>query len=430
MASVSFYTRSIIKKGSDISISVLIRDTSTLIRLSTGITIPSELWDNKKGVIKKYYQHNTDIVTRMDIAKKQIEAIKDKIELFISANPDIKTSDVKDIIKEALENKKKKELPFRMNEYIPFIIDQMKTGERKTNEGNNYALGTIKSWNTFYLNWIRFQEENGRTINFDDITIQTYNKFIEYCEDHEFTADTTRKHIITWKAIMNYAFEDKLHSNFEYKRKAFSKSIKPAEGKRPYLDEIELRNIFELDLSNDRLLLQVRDVFLIGCYTGQRVSDYARISKDDIIEIEHNYKCVELYQQKTKNKIKVPFLAPIEAETILKRWDYNLPSLGANPDVIINRHIKNICRMAKITSLFTKETKRGGVIEKETKEKCDFITTHTARRSAITNLYKKNLLTIPELMYISGHKSEKAFKGYICLSDDETLGIIVNKLNK
>ena len=42
MESVSFYTRSKIKKDSDIVISVLIRDTAILIRLSTGVAIPGK----------------------------------------------------------------------------------------------------------------------------------------------------------------------------------------------------------------------------------------------------------------------------------------------------------------------------------------------------------------------------------------------------
>ena len=44
---------------------------------------------------------------------------------------------------------------------------------------------------------------------------------------------------------------------------------------------------------------------------------------------------------------------------------------------------------------------------------------HTARRSCITNLYLRNIFTTAQLMAISGHKSEKAFNEYICCSSDE-----------
>ena len=301
MASVSFYTRSAIKKDSDIVISVLVRDTNILIRLSTGISIPSDLWDNKKGTIKSYYHHSQDIVSRMDIAKKQIEAIRNKIELFIAKNPDIKTTDVKDIIKDAFAEKKTNMLPFRMNEYIPFIIEQMKTGERKLPSSKNYAKGTIKSWGVFLKNWQIFQDEYiKRNISFDDVTVSMYNKLIDYFNSKNFTADTQRKHITTLKAIMNYAYMDRLHTNRDYTLPHFSKQIKPAEGVRVYLTDEEIELIYNLELK-DEMLDKVRDLFLIGYYTAQRVSDYSTITKDKIIELKNGYKAFSV-----NNNPKVP----------------------------------------------------------------------------------------------------------------------------
>lgn len=429
MASVSFYTRSVIKKDSDIVISVLVRDTNILIRLSTGVSIPSDLWDNKKGTIKSYYHHSQDIVFRMDIAKKQIEAIRDKIELFIAKNPDINTTDVKDIIKDVFAEKPANMLPFRMNEYIPFIIEQMKTGERKLPSSKNYAKGTIKSWGVFWKNWQIFQNEYiKRNISFDDVTVSMYNKLIDYFNSKRFTADTQRKHITTLKAIMNYAYMDRLHTNRDYTLPHFSKQIKPAEGVRVYLTDEEIELIYNLELKHE-ILDKVRDLFLIGYYTAQRVSDYSTITKDKIIELKNGYKAFSAYQTKTGNKVKVPFLNN-NAVSILEKWNYDLPKMGdaESTATLINRHIKTICRLAEITSPFTEEVIRGGKIVSEIKEKCDCITSHTARRSAITNFFKKGILDISDLMFLSGHKTQKAFNGYICLSDSERAERIAEKI--
>lgn len=429
MASVSFYTRSKIQKDSDIVISVLIRDTTILIRLSTGVAIPSDLWDNKKGAIKNYYQHNSDVVSRMDIAKKQIESIKNKIELFIAKNPDINNSDVKDIIKEVFEDKQENTLPFRMNEYIPFIIEQMKNGERKLPSSKNYAKGTIKSWGVFWRNWQIFQNDYiKRNVSFDDVTVSMYNKLIDYFNSKNFTADTQRKHITTLKAVMNYAYMDKLHTNRDYTLPHFSKQIKPAEGVRVYLTDAEIESIYNLELK-DEMLDKVRDLFLIGYYTAQRVSDYSTITKDKIIELKNGYKAFSAYQIKTGNKVRVPFLNN-NAINILEKWNYDLPKMGDSESTatLINRHIKAICKLAKITTPFTEEVARGGVIVSETKAKCDCITSHTARRSAITNFFKKGILDISDLMFLSGHKTQKAFNGYICLSDSERAERIAEKI--
>ena len=52
--------------------------------------------------------------------------------------------------------------------------------------------------------------------------------------------------------------------------------------------------------------------------------------------------------------------------------------------------------------------------------KYELITSHTARRSCITNLYLQGRFTNEQIMSISGHKDEKTFKAYIVCS-----GIII-----
>ena len=49
----------------------------------------------------------------------------------------------------------------------------------------------------------------------------------------------------------------------------------------------------------------------------------------------------------------------------------------------------------------------------------DCVTTHTARRSGITNMYLSHKFTIVQMMHVSGHKTQKTFMDYIKLSSDE-----------
>ena len=58
------------------------------------------------------------------------------------------------------------------------------------------------------------------------------------------------------------------------------------------------------------------------------------------------------------------------------------------------------------------------------------ISTHTARRSCITNLYLSNRFSISQLMSISGHKSERAFNEYICCSSEEMADMIAEIAKK
>lgn len=55
------------------------------------------------------------------------------------------------------------------------------------------------------------------------------------------------------------------------------------------MSDEELREIEALDLSQQPKLERVRDLFLVGCYTGLRYSDYSVLKpgtiQNDLIEI-------------------------------------------------------------------------------------------------------------------------------------------------
>ena len=56
------------------------------------------------------------------------------------------------------------------------------------------------------------------------------------------------------------------------------------------------------------------------------------------------------------------------------------------------------------------------------------VVSHTARRSALTNLYKTGMFDNREMMAISGHKSERVFEKYIKVGVSEQADRIYNKL--
>jgi hypothetical protein len=68
---------------------------------------------------------------------------------------------------------------------------------------------------------------------------------------------------------------------------------------------------------------------------------------------------------------------------------------------------------------------KGNVI----KPRWQLVSSHTARRSGITNLYLTHKLTVQQMMSISGHQSEKVFMGYIKLSRYEKADEIVEAMN-
>ncbi len=68
--------------------------------------------------------------------------------------------------------------------------------------------------------------------------------------------------------------------------------------------------------------------------------------------------------------------------------------------------------MAKIDSPYEYSRTEGGKVILHKMPKYKFISTHTARRSFCTNAYKEGV-SVPDIMAISGHKTEKIFYNYI-----------------
>lgn len=262
----------------------------------------------------------------------------------------------------------------------------------------------------------RAEDELSRGIikvrDYEDITIiDFYNEFVKFFYDRNCGANYIGKHIKSLKTIMRQAREEGLHNNNEIERKAFKTLSEEVDN--VYLTEVELQKLYDLDLSNNQVWSIARDVFLCGCYTAQRYSDYSRINKSNIKDLQ-GVRVIELIQKKTGEKCIIP-IKP-ELDSILRRYDYTLPKTYEQK---INANIKKIAATAEITEPTYIEKNKGGKTVKQSVRKCDLIKTHTARRSGCTLMYLAGIPVI-DIMKISGHKTPKEFLKYIKTGKEET----------
>jgi len=313
-----------------------------------------------------------------------------------------------------------------LNQYLQRFIDEAESGKR-LNRGNRYNPSTIKNYKGFQAQLNEYQgiyteermkelcenKEQPRPlkkINFDDITIDFYNSFLAFFNEKNYSPNTIGRHIKHLKVLMREAKDEGLHNNMEFQRKSFeSMSVKV---ENIYLTETELKALYDLDLTKNKVLEVTRDVFLCGCYTAQRYSDYSRINKSMIKPIAGG-KVIELIQQKTKEKVVIP-IRP-ELDTILKRYDYTLPKTHEQK---INEKIKIIGEKAKINEVINYESYKGGLRLKLKAKKSDLIKTHTARRTGCTNMYLAGIPTLA-IMKVSSHKTEREFLKYIKIGKEE-----------
>ena len=168
--------------------------------------------------------------------------------------------------------------------------------------------------------------------------------------------------------------------------------------------------IYKHDLTENKKLERVRDLFIIGCYTGLRFSDFIQLTKGNIIDDNK----VKIRTQKTKDTVIIP-LHPYVRE-ILERYKWNIPDPITNQKM--NKYLKEIGEDAKIKGKIQVRITKGGELKKSTPDKFSLISTHTARRSFASNCYLAGIPAIT-IMKVTGHKSEGSFLRYIRISQEE-----------
>ena len=134
---------------------------------------------------------------------------------------------------------------------------------------------------------------------------------------------------------------------------------------------------------------------------------------------------ITLYQTKTKEQVQIPILKEI-APLIDHYRQQGFPTFNANK---ANETIKDLVRRCGIDDLISFKEFRGGTTTIKTLPKWRMVSFHTARRSCITNLYKRGY-PINYIMPLSGHRSVQAFQRYMRASNKEMMSNFVNLLKK
>jgi integrase len=277
------------------------------------------------------------------------------------------------------------------------------------------------------LNYLKkYAKQKRRKIDFEDINKDFYRDFVKYLQSVEIVHtkkenkdekdkpkepprklanNTINSKIKKLKSVLNDATEAGVNTSLRYKS-AFNLS---EDADTIYLHEKDLDLIYNFDLSENKRLAKVRDLFIIGCWTGLRFSDLNQVNTKNI-----KNGLLHVTQQKTEGRVIIP-LHPTVIE-ILSRYNGKPPEIISNQK--FNEYLKDLCKLVELNEPVKKTITRGGKKETEYKQKWEMVTTHTARRSFATNLYKSGLQS-QTIMQITGHKTESAFLRYLRISAEE-----------
>ncbi|NHM01681.1 tyrosine-type recombinase/integrase [Flavobacterium difficile] len=386
---------------------------SMRFKYSTGFKICFENWDsekqrirNKAGILDRDYINNflSDIENEVNkecsrLISEQIpvtkEALKDRLDVFTN--------------KTSVSNVEVREISFF--EYAEIFLNEKEP---------IISIITLRSYKQTLSKLRSFESEKNIDLNFDSFDQAFFNSFKHYLEVQDYKKNTIRKHVKNLRVILNSATNDGINSNLKFKNRDFSISSEITT--EIYLNKQEIEKIKNLDLSKYQDLDRARDIFLIGLSTGQRISDYNGLTKENLVNInKHEYFRIK---QKKTGKVVNCYIEPHIREMMNSKYGGEPPKKMT--EQYINNYLKQIGQMAEINEPVICISTKGGKEFKETQPKYELIKTHTARRSFCTNKFKEGK-RVEDIMVFSGHSTTKEFYKYIRITEEERVSNIVNE---
>lgn len=255
-----------------------------------------------------------------------------------------------------------------------------------------------------------FSEEFDCDIFTNSVTAEFLDDFIIYLENQNLRHNTIVGYILKIQSMVrragqyNYAVDstyDEIDMRLEDTNAVFLS-----------MNEITRIYYYKFEKQDKRKAKErIRDLFILGCLTALRYSDYSTLTKDNF---QDDY--IVKRTKKTNVDVKVP--AHDYVKEIFNKYHGLVPS-GLCIQYF-NKYLKVIMKEIGLTDPVTYSFTKGGKLVTVTKEKWELISSHTARRSAATNMYLTGRMKTLEIMRLTGHRSEQNFFRYIRLTNDDT----------
>lgn len=364
---------------------------------STGESIHSNDWDFENRQPKNLSGRNEKAKKHRGI-KRQLDRysnfFSDTIQNYKLANREILISSIKNDYN--VEFKRTKSVSSKFFEVHDIFLAEKKNDY--TEDANSQTTIKRYEYNKKLLH--DFQSFRKKKLHFNQINKALYNSFIDFCiNQKKHSANTLRRNVGLFKTFLYWALENGHTYKTDFQT---FKAPKAQQTDEIALSLVQVQEVFDYDLSNNERLEKVRDLFVFGCATGMRYSNYSKVERKDI-----QNGVIKVRDNKNNNKsLEVPLND--FSTYVLKKYDYKLPKLSNQK---FNTYIKEVFKLIGYDENIKKTIKIGKDIIELINPMYERVSSHTARRSFITIMKNKK---IPDkvIMSYTGHKSLEVFNKY------------------
>jgi len=326
--------------------------------------------------------------------------------------------------------------------FSAYISDKTKPGKRVI------SIATVKGFETVQKALVQFEQGTRTTLSPASFAVNTRQqahdaKELEQSISEWFATqhvrqdknkgtkglnDNTRYRamrrlstVLKWAEEQGIAGANKLHTRFAYgKVEAYGQVA---------LTDADITAIEALELEPQTQMWHTRNMFLLGCRTGLRVSDWHKVDPKRWKE-EHQ----TIPTTKTGGTATVVHTDEVVA--ILRLYETTgLPTFlrpnkngNINHNAKLNLWIKSLCAMAGLTRPTDKITKQNERKQVTTVPFYTLVSTHTARRTFVTRSRLSGLSDVLIAMQ-SGHEDLATLKTYTKATADD-LAVLVKAQTK
>ena len=226
-----------------------------------------------------------------------------------------------------------------------------------------------------------------------DLTKANLNDFRDALNER-VAVSSARTYIAVLKALMGRYEDEDLFPCKDFRTVLHAKNDKPV---KTYLTRSELNDLEGVQTKNENERFVLLS-FIVGAYTGMRVSDVREVSNENIEDGMLTYVSI-----KTGVHATVPC-----SERIAGYIDYLRQNDSDMSLFCYNETIRRLCKRAGITDRV--KIRHGG--KDMVKEKWECVSSHTARISAATNLAIAGV-PLCDIKQILGHSNEQMTSRYV-----------------
>ena len=379
-----FYLDTPNKKTSAIKVRYYVKAEKKSFVYSTGISINPKNWSKENRMPKpKAGAAGFELKQITNQLNRIIEQLQISINAIALENKQVTRAE----LKKRLDSKFK--LSVVNSDSILFLLDKY-IYEKKTL--GKYQTRTIEKYITLKNKIISFDAN----VKITDVNKGFIISFINHLRSvYSLTDITLNRNLGFFKTFLKWC----KHSGILLDESYNEPSVKTRDADHVSLTKEQVQMLSKLELN--KTLDKYRDLFLIGCYSGQRFSDYTVFKKADVV----NNRIVKR-AEKTQYKSYIPISNKLNE--LLEKWEWRLPKVSNQK---FNQNIKEVCRIAGFTQDTTKTTFKGNQKIEIIKPFYSCVGSHTARRTFITLSANAN---VPDhiIMAICGIRDSKTLKTY------------------